>query len=89
MSPKATALMVSLMLGWVQSMTSAILGEMGGYSWSVSCMARERQNDGGSSLLGMMMQGKLAAAASVKVGRHSSTGMSPRILLSLCETDKR
>ena len=66
-----------------------VRGDTGGNSCSASQVVVERQKDGGFSLLGMMMQGKLAAAASVKVGRHSSTGMSPRILLSLCETDKR
>ncbi len=69
-------------------MTLAVLGKIGGYSWLASCMARERRNDGGSSAVLMWVCWSVAAAASVKVGRHSQTAISPGRSLSLLDVEE-
>src|SRR6266851_5839931 len=81
--------MALLMSGWVQRSTSAVRGDTGGWSCLSLQVATERRNDGGSSLLGMVVWGSWVAAASAKVGRRSAMAMrTGRSVSSLEETEE-
>ena len=79
--------MVLLMLGCMRRSTLAVWGEIGGNSCLAFWLVMDRWKDGGSSLVVMIVWGRLVVAASAKVGRRSLIAMSPRSSLSLLEME--